>query len=125
MDCGTITIEQITSNSHLRMRRTNMITVTNRINFKKGFAEKMAPMFTSNKDLLKYEGFHKVEVLVSTQNEEYDEMQVVMYWDSQEAFAVWRNSDDFKNSHKGGGSGESPVLGSQIIIAEVASTLVK
>ena len=85
----------------------------------------MAPALTSNKALTNYEGFHKVEVLVSTQNEEYDEMQVVMYWDSQEAFAVWRNSDDFKNSHKGGGSGESPVLGSQIIIAEVASTLVK
>jgi heme oxygenase (staphylobilin-producing) len=102
-----------------------MITVTNRINLKKGFAERMAPAFTSNKALTNYEGFHKVEVLVSTQNEEYDEMQVVMYWDSQEAFAVWRNSDDFKNSHKGGGSGESPVLGSQIIIAEVASTLVK
>ena len=48
-----------------------------------------------------------------------------MYWDSQESFAVWRNSDDFKNSHKGGGSGESPVMSSQIIIAEVASTLEK
>lgn len=104
-----------------------MITVTNRINVKKGFAEKMAPMFAADKALLKYDGFHKVEVLVSTQEEEYDELEVLMYWESQEAFAAWRNSDDFKNSHKrdGGSSENSPIIGSKIVISTVAATLEK
>lgn len=107
-----------------------MITVTNRIKVKKGFAEKMAPKFVQPGPLQQFEGFQKVEVLVSTQFEEYDEMSVVMYWDSKESFAVWRESDAFKESHKRpsegqAGQGDSPMLGSQIIIAEVAGTISK
>ena len=56
-----------------------MITVTNRIKVKKGIAEKMAPQFVQPGPLQEFEGFQKVEVLVSTQFEEYDEMSVVMY----------------------------------------------
>ena len=55
-----------------------MYTVTNRIKVKKGFAVKMAPNFTKPGPLQQFEGFEKVEVLVSTQFEEYDEMSVVM-----------------------------------------------
>lgn len=111
-----------------------MITVTNRIQVKKGFAEKMAPKFVQPGPLQEFEGFQKVEVLISTQFEEYDEMSVVMYWDSKESFAVWRESDAFKQSHKrpsegegqgGGHQDESPMLGSQIVIAEVAGTISK
>lgn len=100
-----------------------MITVTNRIQVKKGFGKKMAPAFTSGKALLDFEGFQKVEVHVSTQYEEYDEMQVMMYWDTKEQFEVWRNSDAFKNAHKrdGGKSEHSPVLNSEIVIAELAA----
>ena len=109
-----------------------MITVTNRIKVKKGFAEKMAPKFVQPGPLQQFEGFQKVEVLVATQFEEYDEMSVVMYWDSKESFAVWRESDAFKESHKRpsegqghGEQGDSPMLGSEIIIAEVAGTISK
>lgn len=104
-----------------------MITVTNRIQVKKGFGMKMAPAFTSNQGLLNFDGFQKVEVNVSTQNEEYDEMQVMMYWEDQEKFGIWRNSDDFKNSHKrdSGDPEQSPVIKSELIIAEVAATLTK
>lgn len=104
-----------------------MITVTNRIQVKKGMGMKMAPAFTANQGLLKFDGFEKVEVNVSTQHEDYDEMQVMMYWNSKEEFEVWRNSDDFKNSHKrdGGNAGESPVIKSELIVAEVAAVLTK
>lgn len=107
-----------------------MITVTNRIKVKKGFAERMAPKFVEPGPLQKFEGFQKVEVLVSTQFEDHDEMSVVMYWDSKESFAVWRESDEFKASHKrpSGESSEqsdSPMLGSQIVIAEVAGSISK
>ena len=104
-----------------------MITVTNRLQVKKGLGTKMAPAFTSGKALLDFEGFQKVEVNVSTQYDEYDEMQVMMYWDTKEQFEVWRNSDAFKNTHKrnGGDSEDSPVIKSEIIIAEIVSVLTK
>lgn len=107
-----------------------MITVTNRIQVKKGFAEKMAPKFVQPGPLQQFEGFQKVEVLISTQFEEYDEMSVVMYWDSKESFAKWRESDAFKESHKRpsggpGEQGESPMLGSLIVVAEVAAAIAK
>ena len=104
-----------------------MITVTNRLQVKKGFGAKMAPAFTSGKSLLDFRGFQKVEVNVSTQYDEYDEMQVMMYWDTKEQFEVWRNSDAFKNTHKreGGNSENSPVIKSEIVVAEIVSALTK
>lgn len=106
-----------------------MITVTNRIHVQKGMGEKMAPMFTKGGPLEQFEGFLKVEVLVSTQFEEYDEMNVVMYWDTEKHFEVWRSSDAFKQAHKRPTNGEansnSPVIRSEIIVSKVAGTLVK
>lgn len=106
-----------------------MITVTNRIQVKKGMAEKMAPRFTQPGPLQQFDGFVKVEVLVSTQFEEYDEMSVVMYWENEEGFKAWRESDAFKQAHKRPGNGEpdsnSPVISSQIVIANVAAAIAK
>jgi heme oxygenase (staphylobilin-producing) len=106
-----------------------MITVTNRIQVKKGMGEKMAPMFAKPGALQTFEGFHRVEVLVSTQFEEYDEMSVVMYWDNEQSFEKWRSSDAFKESHKRP-DGEktdagSPMISSQIVVAKVAAQISK
>lgn len=102
-----------------------MYTVTNRIKVKKGLAHKLAPRFTKPGPLLEFDGFVKVEVLVSTQFEDYDEMSVVMYWENLDGFKAWRNSDAFKQAHKRPEGAESPTLESQIIIAEVAAELIK
>lgn len=102
-----------------------MIIVTNRIKMKSGFAEKMAPMFTKPGALQQMNGFVKVEVWITKNLTEHDELNVNMYWNTMEDFTHWRNSDAFKESHsRSGTSGEeSPMLGSEIIISEVASTL--
>ncbi|NMD72075.1 heme oxygenase [Bacillus sp. DNRA2] len=102
-----------------------MIIVTNRIKVKLGFAEKMAPMFTRPGALQTMEGFVKVEVLITKNLSEYDELNVNMYWNTIEDFTKWKNSDAFKEAHKGptNAAEESPILGSEIIISEVASTL--
>jgi len=102
-----------------------MIIVTNRIKMKLGFAEKMAPMFTKPGALQKMNGFVKVEVLITKNLTEYDELNVNMYWNTMEDFTAWKNSDAFKEAHRGSGNSgqESPILGSEIIISEVASTL--
>ena len=102
-----------------------MIIVTNRIKMKKGFAEKMAPRFTKPGPLQKMNGFVKVEVWITQNLPEHDVVSVNMYWETMEGFTEWRNSDVFKESHSRSGNDgeESPMLGSEIIVSEVASTL--
>lgn len=106
-----------------------MISVTNRIRVKKGMGEQLAPMFAKPGPLQQFEGFEKVEVHVSTQFEEYDEMQVMMYWQNEEGFQAWRESDAFKQAHKRPENGEqdsnSPVIGSTIVVAKVAAAIDK
>ena len=107
-----------------------MIIVTNRIQVKPGFAAKMATNFTKPGPLQTFEGFHKVEILISTDDPTYDEMSVNMYWESKEHFQAWRNSDAFMMAHKRPESGSeavkpenSPIIGSKIVIAELASSI--
>lgn len=106
-----------------------MYTVTNRINVKKGMAKMMAPNFVKPGPLQEFEGFVKVEVLVAEQFEQHDEMSVVMYWETLAGFEAWRESDAFKQAHKRPEGDEpnpnSPVLGSQIVIAELVGSISK
>jgi len=101
-----------------------MIIVTNRLKTKLGFAEKMAPMFTKPGPLQKMDGFIKVEVLITKNLTEYDELNVNMYWNTIEDFTLWKNSTAFKEAHTGptNTEQESPILGSEVIISQVAST---
>lgn len=107
----------------------SMIIVTNRIQVKPGFATRMAPNFTKPGPLQQFEGFHKVEVLISTDDPTYDEMSVNMYWESKEHFQAWRNSDAFAAAHQRPNSGsegekaDSPIIGSKIVVAELASSI--
>ncbi|MEK3955561.1 heme oxygenase (staphylobilin-producing) [Psychrobacillus psychrotolerans] len=106
-----------------------MIIVTNRIKTKPGFAEKMAPNFTKPSPLQEMEGFIKVEVAITQGPTEYDEMNVNMYWEKEENFQAWKDSDLFKESHKRPESGspeaskESPLLGNELIISKVAASI--
>lgn len=102
-----------------------MYVVTNKIKTKSGFAEKMAPMFTRPGALQKMKGFIKVEVLITQNLTDHDELNVNMYWETMEDFMAWKNSDAFKEAHKGTNSSseESPILGSEIVTYEVASSL--
>ena len=106
-----------------------MIIVTNRIKTKPGFAERMAPNFTKPSPLQEMKGFIKVEVTITQGPTEYDEMNVNMYWETEEDFQAWKNSDNFKEAHKRPEPGsadaakESPLLGSELIISKVASTV--
>lgn len=108
-----------------------MFVVTNRIRVKKGFAERMAANFTKGEALKSFTGFIKTEVAVSKDFEEYDEMSVNMYWESLDGFHEWKNSDAFKDAHKrtvpkeGEAPKESPLLGSQIVIAEIVASTEK
>jgi heme oxygenase (staphylobilin-producing) len=103
-----------------------MFVVTNRIKTKKGFADHLAPAFTKDTQVNQFKGFIKTEVLVSSDNEAFDEMNVNMYWDSLEDFKAWRESDSFKNAHKRSSGNmeekESPLLESKIVISKLAAS---
>jgi heme oxygenase (staphylobilin-producing) len=104
-----------------------MIVVTNRIRVKKGTGAAMAPGFTAPGPLDTFEGFVRVEVLLTHNISEYDELNVNMYWESMDSFVAWRNSDAFKAAHRRPEPGsdaahhESSILGSEIITYEVVS----
>jgi heme oxygenase (staphylobilin-producing) len=104
-----------------------MIVVTNRIRVKKGMGAIMAPRFTAPGPLDTFEGFVKVEVLLTQNLTEYDELNVNMYWVDKDSFTAWRSSDAFKSAHKRPEpdseeeNKESPILGSEIITYEVAA----
>ena len=104
-----------------------MIIVTNRIKVKKGMGARMAPGFTAPGPLDTMDGFVKVEVLLTQNLTDYDELNVNMYWEDMEGFTTWRNSDAFKEAHKRPepsseeAKKESPIIGSELITYEVAA----
>ncbi|EIM06246.1 hypothetical protein A1A1_11787 [Planococcus antarcticus DSM 14505] len=108
-----------------------MYIVTNRIKMKPGFAEKMAPNFARPGALQDMEGFIKVEVTVTQNLTEYDELNVNMYWETLENFEAWKTSDTFKEAHKRPEASadsdepkkESPMLGSELVITKIAASI--
>ncbi|CAM3494553.1 heme oxygenase [Marinicrinis lubricantis] len=104
-----------------------MYIVTNRIRTKLGFAEKMAPRFTKPGPLQQMKGFVKVEVTLRQNVTEHDELHVNMYWETLEDFEAWKQSDAFREAHRGAKSQnentESPMLGSEIVISKIVSSI--
>ncbi|UOB20853.1 heme oxygenase [Macrococcus armenti] len=103
-----------------------MYIVTNRIKMKKGFAEKMAPMFTKGGAIQQLKGFNKIETWSIQNLEEHDELYVNTWWDTLEDFEAWKTSDAFKQAHSRGGDkpqGESPMLGSELVIAKLETEI--
>ena len=103
-----------------------MFVVTNRITVKKGFAEKMAPRFTKGGKIEQLEGFRKIEVWQIDNTNDTEYMYVNTWWDNEENFKAWTQSDAFKEAHKNTGKSsteDSPVVTSEIVKADVLSTL--
>ncbi|PHK50163.1 heme oxygenase [Staphylococcus edaphicus] len=103
-----------------------MYVVTNRIDVKKGFAEKMAPKFTQGGKIQELKGFQKVEVWLIDNKEDYDQMYINTWWDTKEDFNGWLKSDAFKEAHEGKSTTEnedSPILGNKVVKANVISKL--
>ncbi|GGB13321.1 heme oxygenase [Macrococcus hajekii] len=105
-----------------------MFIVTNRIKMKSGFAEKMAPRFTQGGGIEELQGFIKIETWSVQGNDEHDELHVNTYWETLEDFEAWKTSDVFKKAHQrpsGGSQGESPMLGSELVISKLETSLEK
>ncbi|WP_442603018.1 antibiotic biosynthesis monooxygenase [Paenibacillus sp. KN14-4R] len=109
-----------------------MIIVTNTIQVKLGFGDKIIEGFKQAKGVQSFKGFVRLEVLRTEGLEENEEIKVNTTWESKEDFQVWVTSDSFKQSHsrqrsEGAGNGdgekkESPVLSSKISYHEIVIT---
>lgn len=103
-----------------------MIIVQNKFQTKKGFGEKMAATFTKN-NAETFKGFIRVEVLLTQDMEDTDELSVNMYWEDKESFETWRNSDTFKKAHARPAEGsseakpESPIISNKISMFDVVA----
>ncbi|WP_456272452.1 antibiotic biosynthesis monooxygenase [Bacillus sp. AK031] len=103
-----------------------MILVTNNIKIKKGKAYEVAERFKKRKGIEETPGFVKMQLLISTDQEEHDVLHVSTTWENEEAFKAWTQSNAFKEAHskrnEEGSSqekGESPILGAYLTKSEI------
>ncbi|ANE46930.1 antibiotic biosynthesis monooxygenase [Paenibacillus swuensis] len=83
-----------------------MLMVTNTIQIRKGHGEAVAERFKNSKGVHLMPGFKRMELLLSKENEEYEELKVCTLWESHDAFEGWVNSDSFKQAHGNRGGGK-------------------
>ncbi|MBB3112451.1 heme oxygenase (staphylobilin-producing) [Paenibacillus phyllosphaerae] len=76
-----------------------MIIVTNTSQITKGEAHKLIERFDRVGKVEYMEGFLGLEVHLTENTKEYDEVSVVTKWRSKEDFQAWTRSDAFKESH--------------------------
>lgn len=101
-----------------------MFVVTNRITVKKGYAKQMAPNFTKGGPIESLKGFKGIEVWQIDKDDYSEDMYVNSWWETEEDFKNWVNSDVFKQAHKNTGKSEnSPVIKSEIVKSNVLSSL--
>jgi heme-degrading monooxygenase HmoA len=77
-----------------------MITVANRIPVKPEMAEAFEETFRNrDTNVDKYEGFVALQLLRPSKPE--DPYVIFTFWEKEENFRAWTQSDDFKEQHRG------------------------
>jgi iron complex transport system ATP-binding protein len=76
-----------------------MIIVTNTSHITKGNGDKLIERFDRIGKVEGMEGFLGLEVLLTQNTAEYDEVSVVTRWNSKDDFQAWTRSEAFRESH--------------------------
>ncbi|WP_080832770.1 heme oxygenase [Cohnella massiliensis] len=79
---------------------TTMVIVTNTSKISKGNAHKLIERFDKVGKVEFMEGFLGLEVLLTENTKDYEEVSVVTRWRQKEDFQAWTKSSAFKESHK-------------------------
>ncbi|WP_042170740.1 heme oxygenase [Paenibacillus gorillae] len=77
-----------------------MVIVTNVSKITKGNGEKLIERFNKVGKVEGMEGFLGLEVMLTENTKEYDEVSVVTRWESKENFQAWTRSEAFRESHQ-------------------------
>jgi heme oxygenase (staphylobilin-producing) len=76
-----------------------MIIVTNTSQITKGNADKLIERFNKTGKVEMMEGFLGLEVLLTENTTDHDEVTISTRWVSKEHFQAWTRSDAFRESH--------------------------
>ncbi|MBB3114257.1 heme oxygenase (staphylobilin-producing) [Paenibacillus phyllosphaerae] len=76
-----------------------MIVVTNTIKVKKGHGVEVAERFRRSKGVHLQPGFVRMEVMMTEDLEEIDELKVCTTWNDKASFENWVSSDNFRQAH--------------------------
>ncbi|TDF91736.1 heme oxygenase [Paenibacillus piri] len=76
-----------------------MVIVTNTSQITKGNAHKLIERFDKVGKVEYMEGFLGLEVLLTENASEYDEVTVSTKWNKKEDFQAWTRSEAFRESH--------------------------
>lgn len=76
-----------------------MIIVTNTSKITKDNGYKLINRFDKVGKVEEMEGFLGLEVLLTDNTSDYDEVTISTRWESNEAFKAWTKSDAFKEAH--------------------------
>lgn len=76
-----------------------MVIVTNTSKITKGSGEQLIERFKKVGKVEFMDGFLGLEVMMTQNTREYDEVTVVTRWNAKEDFTNWTKSDAFKASH--------------------------
>ncbi|MGE7933683.1 antibiotic biosynthesis monooxygenase [Viridibacillus arvi] len=96
-----------------------MYNVTNVIRVKKGFVDALVERFENVNSVLKFDGFLGMEVMVTIQNVDFEEVSIFTRWDKKENFMNWMKSDDFKRRHSGANARPDFILNNKVIKYDV------
>lgn len=96
-----------------------MIIVTNTSKITKDNGFKLIDRFDKVGKVEEMEGFLGLEVLLTDNVPDYDEVTISTRWDSKEAFKAWTKSDAFKEAHSRDGGQPEYILSNKITFYDV------
>ncbi|MBO1004050.1 heme oxygenase [Pseudogracilibacillus auburnensis] len=99
-----------------------MIIVTNTTKIKKGEGYKLVNRFDKVGKIESMEGFLGLEVLLTENLQDYDEVTISTRWDSKDSFKNWTKSDAFKEAHAHNGGKPDYIITNKISYYDVKIT---
>ncbi|WP_232828006.1 heme oxygenase [Paraliobacillus sp. X-1268] len=76
-----------------------MFIATNTVQLKNGHAEAFVERFNKVGKVETMEGFVGLEVLVTENTKEFEEITIFTRWENKKGFQGWMKSDAFRESH--------------------------
>lgn len=96
-----------------------MVIVTNTSKITKDHGHKLVDRFDKVGKVETMKGFLGLEVLLTENTSDYDEVTVSTRWDSKEAFKAWTKSDAFKEAHSRGGGRPDYIISNTVSYYDV------
>jgi len=82
---------------------------------KKGYADQGVEKFEKRGEVLGFAGFLGIEIMVTEQNKDYEDVPILTRWESKDHFMNWVKSDVFKKVHTKENIRPDFILGNKVV----------